>query len=331
MEGYMSSKRTIGLKGLISFLFTGLTIVAGIYIYVNIRNIQDWAILRNYQPATDIARLADETTMTAEGRKLFYVTNPKIEKAQSFNKNCHSNQEQTIVLGCYIPASGNIHIFAVDDPRLQGVKQVTAAHEMLHVAYDRLSGSDKDSVNKMIDQYVRLNKHERLESQIELYRKSEPGQYYNELHSIIGTESKGVGSELENYYARYFSNRDTIVNYSDGYQKVFLKMKSQLDSTDKILKDLKTSIDADSNNLSNMKQTINNEIKTMNELRQTDPGSYNLRVDGYNNMIDEYNQKVRIYSQKIKNYNKTVKQRNDIAIGYNDLNKEMDSTYDAIR
>lgn len=326
----MSNRQTVGFKGIISTLFLGLIIVSGVYVYINFQNLQDWAVLRNYQPSSEIARIADETTMTAEGRKLFYVSSPIIEKAQSFNENCRSNQEQTIILGCYNLSSGKIYIFAVDDHRLQGVEQVTAAHEMLHVAYDRLNDSDKDGINKMIDQYVKLNKNERLESQIELYRKSEPGQYYNELHSIIGTESKNISRELEDYYSRYFSNRDTIVSYSDGYQKVFLDMKSQLDSTDKILKDLKSSIDIDSNNLSNMKQTIDSEIKTMNRLRRTDPASYNSKVDEYNKMIDEYNQKVRNYSKKIKNYNKTVKQRNNIAIGYNDLNKEMDSTYDAI-
>ena len=35
------------------------------------------------------------------------------------------------------------YIYNVNDERLNGLKEVTAAHEMLHAAYERLPESDK--------------------------------------------------------------------------------------------------------------------------------------------------------------------------------------------
>ncbi|HXE10230.1 MAG TPA: hypothetical protein VN554_02280, partial [Verrucomicrobiae bacterium] len=104
------------------------------------QNIYDWVKLQGYQAPADIAALAQQDTMTAYGRKIFYVNHPQLDDKSNFAGKCPNNGgEQTIVLGCYRPGESGIFLLNVSDPRLNGVEQVTAAHEMLHGAYERLS------------------------------------------------------------------------------------------------------------------------------------------------------------------------------------------------
>jgi hypothetical protein len=101
----------------------------------NRQNIIDWWRLWNYQAPAAIAQLATQDTMTAYARRIFYVNNAALDSKTVFSKQCPNNGgEQTIVLGCYHSNQAGIFLLGVTDPRLNGVEQVTAAHEMLHVA-----------------------------------------------------------------------------------------------------------------------------------------------------------------------------------------------------
>ena len=105
------------------------------------QDIYDWYRLRGYQAPSQVAKLATETTMNSDSRRLFYVYRPQLNDRVAFNQNC-THDEQTIVLGCYVSNVG-IYLFDIHDPRLEGVEQVTAAHELLHAAYDRLNKKKK--------------------------------------------------------------------------------------------------------------------------------------------------------------------------------------------
>ncbi len=50
--------------------------------------------------------------------------------------------KRNAILGCYNPSSRDIYIYNVTNSELDGVKEVTAAHEMLHAAWERLSESE---------------------------------------------------------------------------------------------------------------------------------------------------------------------------------------------
>src|SRR6185295_11567695 len=88
--------------------------------------------------------------MTPDTRRLFYVYHPVLEDKQAFNSHC-TDSEKTIVLGCYISRTG-IYLYDVTDSRLNGVEQVTAAHETLHAAYERLSSSERKRVDGLTAQ-----------------------------------------------------------------------------------------------------------------------------------------------------------------------------------
>ncbi len=115
--------------------------VAGAIIFVAIGAITkrdaiyDWWRLHDYAPPAAAVQFADDTTMTAKARTLFYINHPKLEQSVAFNGECPNNSEKAIVLGCYHPNQNGIFLFMVNDKTLSGVEQVTAAHEMLHAAY----------------------------------------------------------------------------------------------------------------------------------------------------------------------------------------------------
>src|SRR5882757_3432420 len=113
----------------------------------NRQGILDAWKLRNYTAPATVSALATNDTMTSAATHIFYVNTPQVIDKRPFADNCPSGTEQSVVLGCYHGNQAGIFILQVTDARLNGVEQVTAAHEMLHAAYDRLSSRQKQSVN----------------------------------------------------------------------------------------------------------------------------------------------------------------------------------------
>src|SRR5690606_32509048 len=101
----------------------------------------------------------------------------------------------------------------VANAQLDGIKEVTAAHELLHAAWDRLSKSEQTRLGALLEEaYTKIGTDE-LEERMAYYERTQPGERANELHSIIGTEMADVGEELETYYKKYFIDRQQIVAF----------------------------------------------------------------------------------------------------------------------
>ena len=126
------------------------------------------------------------------------------------------------MLGCYHSGQSGIFVLDVTDSRLDGVEQVTAAHEMLHAAYDRLSRSERSKVDAMLEDYYKNDlKDQRIVETINAYKKSEPKDVVNEMHSIFATEIASLPAPLEKYYQRYFTDRGQIVANAERYKSEF--------------------------------------------------------------------------------------------------------------
>src|ERR1700741_2054773 len=124
-------------RGLIVLILV-LLLIGGTWLKRNA--VYDWIRLRNYQVPSQIVQLATDTSMTPSATHLFYVNRPAIQDKNEFNQSCPNNGgERTIILGCYHGHQTGIFLYTVSDPQLNGVMQVTAAHEALHALYERLS------------------------------------------------------------------------------------------------------------------------------------------------------------------------------------------------
>jgi hypothetical protein len=280
--------------------------------------------LHGYNAPQQIVQLADDTAMLPSTRRLFYVYHPALEDKTPFNTDCRSN-EQTIVLGCYVDGRG-IYLLNVTDSRLNGVEQVTAAHETLHAAYARLSSTERKKVDAMTAAAFAGLQDQRIKDTIELYRKQDASVVPNELHSILGTEVRTLPADLEAYYSRYFSDRLKVVSFSEQYEQAFTDRKNQIVSYDAQLAGLKGQIDALQTSLTKQAGELSSERDRLSGLKSSgQTAAYNAAVPGYNNKVNAYNGDIDTLSGLISEYNDIVPKRNAIAEQEQDLVQAIDS------
>lgn len=318
------SKKTLGSLGV---LFTILAI--GVLVWANRYNIYDWSRLRSYVPSADIEQLVGKSGMNDYGQRLFYVNDPQISDRSTFNSQCKTT-EQTIVLGCY--TGTNIYVFKVDDQKLAGVEEVTAAHEMLHAAYQRLSKSERIHIDALVQAaYKRVN-DPHLQEVVAGYQKTEPGQEANELHSILGTEYANLGPELEAYYGKYFSDRAKVVSLANNYKKVFQEVADQVDKYDADLSLRKSEITRREAAVETKAARLESQKAQMDALLQSgQTEAYNAQVSSYNTGVSSYNYEVSAIRRLIQEYNTLVEKRNALALQQQGLAQSLDSRLDTIK
>lgn len=325
-KSYKSRKlRPLASLVILLLWFAALALVA-----LNRQPILDWYKLRNYSAPASIAGLADQDTMTDYARKVFYVNQPQIQSKQDFSASClkdRQGQEQTIVLGCYQGNQSGIFLLTVSDTRLNGVQQVTAAHEMLHAAYDRLSATERKRVNGLLEDYYKnLLKDSRINQTIEAYKVSEPNDVVNEMHSIFATEVASMPPELENYYKQYFSNRSQVVRYANQYQAVFTSRQTTLKQYEAQLAAIKLRITSQETDLKTRLSEIESRQAQLQSQRNSgDTAGYNSGVAAYNAQVDAYNAEVEQVKTLINQYNRVVALYNSLAQEQGILLNELDA------
>jgi len=283
--------------------------------WVKRQEIYDWSRLRDYDPPQRIQQLAFDTTMTRSATRLFYVYHPELNGRKEFNSNCSGFGEQTIVLGCYISNKG-IFLFKIDDKRLDGVEQVTAAHEMLHAAYDRLSLQDRQWVDKITGEVLHGLKNERIKQTIENYRMRDAATVANEIHSIFGTELRDLPPELEEYYKRYFVNRQAIVAYSERYETVLTSRRNRAASLELQISGLKNEIEQLEKTLQAEKDLLISSRSSVHTVQE---------ADEYNNRVAAYNENINLLNAQISKHNKLVEEYQSVALETQELYKALDS------
>jgi hypothetical protein len=296
-------------------------------LFINRQNLFDWWRLHDYKAPAAVAALAHQDTMTDYGRKVFYVNHPRLEAKKDFFDDCPTGNdaEQTIVLGCYHSGQGGIFLQDVTDPRLNGVEQVTAAHEMLHAAYERLSSDERARVNRLLTDYYENDLHDpRILKTIDAYKHTEPNDVVNEMHSVFGTEIANLPKPLEDYYKRYFTNRAKVSAFAARYQKAFSSRKALIDSYDHQRKALKMRIDDLAADLSAKQVSIEAVQRNLeNKRRSGDIAGYNRGVVTYNTQVDAYNSELRQLKSLTNEYNAIVARINALATEQNQLVQEL--------
>lgn len=309
-------------SGLGPLLVSVILVVLSAALWLNRQYVIDSAHFWQFKPSDAVARVADRISLTDSGKFLFYASRPSIEAGATFNDVCDRKEQQTAVLGCY--AANRIYIYDVTDARLDGIEEVTAAHEMLHAAYERLSATEKARVNELLEpEYQKLQQDPAFADRMAFYARTEPGERYNELHSIIGTEIAGISGDLAAHYGRYFTDRDRIVKYYATYHEVFEGLETQTKELGKELDGLNERIKAASARYNEDATRLKDDIASFNERAnaggfasqsQFDRERSNLiaRVDKLNSDRDAINAQVDEYNSLRETYNATVTQSNEL-------------------
>lgn len=261
---------------LLDSLIVAVVVLGGYFGYVHHNALLDWYYLRNYTPPAPVAALADQATMTDAGRKLFYRAQPQIDAGRSdLVRDCHIQSDKTIELGCYL-STDKIYLLDIQEPDLRSELPVTAAHETLHAAYDRLSFSEKRKLNARLETVEASITDPELKERFAEYQQLEPGQLDDELHSILGTEYANLPPDLETYYSKYFTNRAALVANAQQFNNTFDGLHTEIVQLDARIKATKAEMQS---------YLADGQVRQYNALVPVvnrDIVSYNAKVERYN-------------------------------------------------
>ena len=278
-----------------------------------------------FKPSPEIAQIANDVGLNENGRFYYFASRPELDFAKEFNGECRSREQGNAILGCY--KNQRIYIYNVNDERLNGLKEVTVAHEMLHAAYERLSESDKKAVNTLLEKEYRKNSDAEFSKRMDYYKRNQPGEEYNELHSIIGTEFADISPQLEDYYKRYFNNRSQVVALHSKYSDKFKELKQGSASLRKELENLSISINNASLKYNKDISNLNSEINTFNSRAKN--GDFSSQED-FLNERSYLIKSTRKLEQDRANINRYIGQYESKRIEYNKLVDESNSMYKAM-
>lgn len=254
----MSNRRSTIIRLVVSLLlFAG-----AIWVVLNRTYVVDQLTVWRYAPSSEIMSLATRSSMNDNGKFLFYASRPEVQERDAFNLACRKYTEKTAILGCY--TGRTIHLFNITDQRLEGIKEVTAAHEMLHAAYERLSDNERNHVNALIDQASTQVNSPSIQRKLVLYETTEPGERYNELHSMLGSEASNLPAELETYYGQYFTNRLALVTLAERYETIFNELEAQQKNLVSELNSLADEINADNASYESQFASLQSAVESFN-------------------------------------------------------------------
>jgi len=212
---------------------------------MNRQLIGDHIRVASFEPSDRIEQILDDLKLTERGKTIFLASRPTVDGSQYFNKQCADveHSEDGHVLGCF--SHNRIRLFDVTDERIGGIVEVTAAHELLHAAYARLRPGERDALQSELQRaFDELSREDpSLAERMEVYEHLPPAAYANELHSVLGTEVRSLPSGLERHYARYFTDRDLLLDRFDAFHAVFTDLEAQASALDAEMTTLRADIE----------------------------------------------------------------------------------------
>lgn len=306
-------------------------LLAAAFAWMHQRDIRDTLLVWQYAPSDEIASIAERATMTDEAKRYFYASRPELLAAEEFEASCGNDDHGTAVLGCY--TQERIYLYAVDNAELDGVEEVTAAHEMLHAAWIRLSDEERTALEATLDSAYNSVKTDELEGRMAYYEERDGESRYNELHSILATEFSTIGNELEEYYAQYFDDRSAVVDLYEGYSGVISDLNAEATSLRAQLAALKSAIDAEIQEYELAVAQLNQDIEAHAASRNQVDRTSQADVDAYNAAGDELTQRseaLQVQRSEIaeatEQYNSLAEQYNAVAVHRNELVESLDSS-----
>jgi len=256
-------------RGIATALVLVLLVSGSVWAFGNRQFIADRLAAWSFDAGPTITGYAQRSTMTDHAALIFEASRPTVDGTDGFDSVCGSAEAGSGILGCYLPGTQSIVLFDVTDERLDGIEEVVASHEMLHAAWDRLGDDEKDRVAPLLAaEAEKLSGDAGFVARMELYAVLEPGEHTNELHSIIGTEVGVISPELESYYTRYFTDRQSLIALHTASNAVFVDLQARTDALSAELDTLRASIDSDYAGY----DTLNGDIARFNE--RADSGDF---------------------------------------------------------
>lgn len=297
-----------------------MLIIAGVLVWVilNQQWLEDWWRGKDYQPTGEMLQIRDSLGLTERGEFLFRASTPQLSERDEFNAVCRAVEDEEIaVLGCY--TDKEIYVYNIDSEELDGIKELTTAHELLHAVWDRMSEGERGELASALKQ-VYDTAGEYLKDELTTYEES---QRQEELFVRAGTEVMNVPTELEKVYAEVFQDQDAVVAFYNKYIAVFRAMEAEMDALEEEMKAVGEEIENTSSEYEIRMEQLNADITSFNACAETAgcfgtdnefyarrsellarQGELNVMYERINQLIDKYNELVAKYNADVTKTNK---------------------------
>jgi hypothetical protein len=326
----MLDKKRSHIKLIAAIVLSGFIFIFAGWLLFNQQYVKDQVSVWAYTPTPGITEIEERVGFTDTGSFYFRVTQPEVADADTFNENCPRQEVGSPILGCY--ASGRIYIYNIENDELDGIEEVTAAHEMLHSAWERMSPAEQKRLGALLrSEYAGLVDLE-LKERMDYYARTEPGQLENELHSILGTEFEGLTSELETYYKKYFDDRQKVLGLHNKYDTVFKNLKAQSDALYDELVTLGKSVETRSIQYTADVAQLSADIESFNS--RADSGNFSsiAQFNQERNALMARSNQLEADRISINNeialYNEKYNQYQELSVKIESLNQSIDSIGD---
>lgn len=214
----MNKNRHLILFAVSSIVLMGLVA----FFVLNFGTIRDIFTGMGYHPSDTMSEIRESLDLTGKGWRIFNATLPDLKEREEFNQICREEESENAILGCY--RGDRVYVYDILDDELSGIREVTAAHELLHAVYHRMNKDDKREIREVLLTVYEQNQ-DILGEEIELYDDFKKEE---ELYVRIGTEIADLPDELERHYGEIFKDQDKIVEYYKGYIMVFKEIENKL-------------------------------------------------------------------------------------------------------
>ena len=309
----------------IFFVGCSLVLALGVMaICLNLNVISDFLVGMGYRPTSEMAEIRESLGLTGTGARIFNASLPVLQEKQEFNQNCREVENASAILGCY--RDGKIFVYNIVDEELPRIRELTAAHELLHAVYHRMSNEEKTKWRNELIRVYRDNQ-EVLGDEIELYDDNEKQE---ELYVRAGTEVLDLPAELEKHYAEIFEDQDKIVGYYNSYIEVFREIEEKLDELYAKINALDDQIAAKTSEYEAGVGSLNAEIGEFNSCAATlncfsSTYVFNSRRAGLVAKRDNLEALYNEINAMVTQYNQMVEEYNDYALHGQALNMAINS------
>ena len=194
------------------------------------------------EPTPEVAALAAEMFLTDEGRDLLYMSEPELLGAAEFAGRCDRGDgavgQTGGAVGCYhssaggLESGGRIVIYEPDDPRLHGFVVETAAHELLHAAWNELTPDERTAAGPLLEAVMAGidpadDLHAQLAGSVGTYPENRPTELFAYLGSQVW-QPGGFDPALEAMYARFIADREALVAIHTAFEQQIDTMSAEV-------------------------------------------------------------------------------------------------------
>lgn len=310
----------------VSAIFGIALLLISLLLWLNKQLVTDIIANWQYRPSPAISQIVERTTLTDLGKFYFYASKPVLEGTKAFNQECERREATSAILGCY--TGSNIYLYDVKDEQLDGIREVTAAHETLHAAYDRLGQAEKEELKPLfVAEYEKRVTDKDLSERMAFYDRNEAGEQDNELHSIIGTEFKDIDPRLEEHYRKYFKNRQVIIGLYTKYREVFKQLQAKTETLSARLTALSTKITQASKEYNEEVNSLNSSISVFN--KRAEEGDFTSR-EQFERERNTLVAKAAAIERTRGNVQQDIKEYERLRAQYNEVADASKKLYDSI-